>query len=187
MPTQLSILICTIPARQKQFRDLVEHINKQTTGLPVAIHTLNTAAQKPTIGEKRNQLMSRATGRYVVFVDDDDWVSDDYVSSILEATEGAPDCIGFDILCTKGGKHWGLASVGFPHQEWAEYPDNELYAGKYKFIRPSYHKTPALRSIAQKCPFPHINFGEDAVYSRQLVELVKSGVQINKTLYYYRK
>jgi len=38
-----------------------------------------------TIGAKRNQLLHRAKGDYVAFVDDDDLVSSDYVNKVLSA------------------------------------------------------------------------------------------------------
>ena len=41
--------------------------------------------KKRTLGAKRNEMIGLAKGEYVVFIDDDDLVSEDYVESILEA------------------------------------------------------------------------------------------------------
>ena len=39
---------------------------------------------RSTIGEKRNWLLEQAKGEYVVFVDDDDLVTNNYVQSIMK-------------------------------------------------------------------------------------------------------
>ena len=40
-----------------------------------------------TIGEKRNRLLSLATNDYTVFIDDDDWIHEDYVGLVHRAIQ----------------------------------------------------------------------------------------------------
>ena len=40
--------------------------------------------KKRTIGQKRNALLDLAQGNHLVFLDDDDRISDDYILSIME-------------------------------------------------------------------------------------------------------
>ena len=42
-------------------------------------------------------------GEYVVMVDDDDEVSDDYVEQLLKASMSNADCICFKVSCSVNG------------------------------------------------------------------------------------
>jgi glycosyltransferase involved in cell wall biosynthesis len=46
-----------------------------------------------TTGAKRNNLLNKAQGKYICFIDDDDHISNDYLRLILEAIESDADCI----------------------------------------------------------------------------------------------
>ena len=46
-----------------------------------------------TLGVRRNRLLRRATGDYLVFLDETDRVSGDYVNRVLAATAGDPDVV----------------------------------------------------------------------------------------------
>ena len=78
---KLSILICGITNRD--FSPLLTHLEKQTQDKPVEILSL-VDNKKMKIGRKRNLLVEMSKGEYISFIDDDDWVTDDYVDSILE-------------------------------------------------------------------------------------------------------
>jgi glycosyltransferase involved in cell wall biosynthesis len=51
-------------------------------------HLILMDNKRRTVGEKRDALLRAAKGNYVAFVDDDDFISPDYVSLILEKTIG---------------------------------------------------------------------------------------------------
>src|SRR5665213_3420706 len=94
---KLSILICSLQKRLNQLALLAEHLQKQAEGKPVEILWLGDN-KTMSVGEKRNKLLAMAKGDYVCFVDDDDWVADDYIESILKGAEQKPDCICFDAV-----------------------------------------------------------------------------------------
>lgn len=129
------------------------------------------------LGTKRNNLIDISKGDYLVFVDDDDRVADDYISSILEATETDPDVITF------------IASVSIN----GETPKPCHYSSMYDsdFNKPdSYHRLPnhimcVRRELAEAVRFKPILYGEDSDYSKRLKPLLNTEFHIGKTLYFY--
>src|SRR5215467_9960671 len=95
----LSILIPTLESRRASFLRLYQRLDRQIVHnnlrSVVEILVFEDGGQH-SIGKKRNALLQRAAGRFVVFVDDDDDVSDDYVRLIAGALSKRPDvdCIG---------------------------------------------------------------------------------------------
>jgi glycosyltransferase involved in cell wall biosynthesis len=174
---KLSILICTIPERINKFNTLLEKLNLQSSNLETEILFDNSPKGTITIGGKRNNLLNKAKGEYVVFIDDDDDVSNEYISELINAIEKNPDCIGFQIACDIDGKKYSAASS--MKYDWKEDVDG------YKYVRSIYHKTPVKREISLKCMFPDKSFGEDYEYSIRLKQHLKSEIFINKVLYYY--
>lgn len=174
---KLSILICTIPERINKFNTLFKKLNLQSFNLSVEVLYDDSPRKTKTIGGKRNDLIGRSVGEYIVFIDDDDDVSDDYTYMILDAIEKKPDCIGFQIECDiEGKKCLAASSIRY---DWKENVEG------YKYVRSIYHKTPVKREISLKCMFPDKSFGEDYEYSMRLKQYLKSEIFIPKVLYYY--
>lgn len=179
---KLSILICTIEGREDKFETLLTSIKKQMLLDYVGkVELLKKIDNKEiSVGEKRQYLLNRAEGDYIVYIDDDDAVADDYISSILKAIEQNPDCIGFKIECNmEGTKHKAIASNIY--DDWCENIDG------FKYCRTIYHKTPVKREIALQIGFKDMRFGEDYDYSKRLKQskLLKTEVFIDKYLYFY--
>jgi hypothetical protein len=85
MGLKLSILMLQLTQRDSS--QLVSTIKQQIASMPdgqVEFLTEQDSGEL-TSGEKRNRLIKRSSGERIVFVDDDDMVSDDYVSSIVDA------------------------------------------------------------------------------------------------------
>lgn len=181
MNYKLSILICTIPERYWQFKKLVNHLKGLIKMANASESVEIVYNDKPkgtlTIGGKRNILLNESLGEYVCFIDDDDQVSNDYITEILKAIELNPDCIGFKIHCNMQGKYESAASS--IKYDWKENIDG------YKYVRSIYHKTPVKREIALKAMFPDKSFGEDYEYSMRLKPMLKKEVFIEKELYIY--
>lgn len=179
----LSILLPTIVTRATEFARLEAHLKAQAEGKPVEI--LSACDNKEiSIGKKRQQLLERATGDYVVYIDDDDWVSDTYVDDILAALTSipspGPDCVGFLIRCTQNGKNPVMAKASIKYKAWGENEDG------FAHTRSPYQKTPVRRGIALKVGFPDLRYAEDKVYSAGLVRNVATEVFIDKVLYHYQ-
>lgn len=176
---QLSILLATVENRKELFAKLHAHITSLARGLPVEI-LFACDAKQISIGKKRQNLLEQASGDYVVYVDDDDWVSGRYVDAILNAIANKPDCVGFEIKCTINGATPVPAIASMRYPQWCENRDG------YRFCRSIYHKTPVLREIALKVGFPDMRYAEDRAYSDGVMRLVKSEVFIPEQLYHYR-
>lgn len=173
---KLSILILTIPDRQQLLSGLIDRVRPQIEGKPVQV-LINRNPTK-TIGEKRNALLRRAEGDYVVFIDDDDMVARDYVDKILVAIETEPDCVGISGIITPRGKRQRPWHISRHYRDWFE--KNEVY------YRTPNHISPVKRSIALQAMFPEINHGEDKIYSERIYPLLKSEVKIEGLMYTYR-
>ncbi len=181
----LSILICTIDSRKEQFDKLFDFVNKQrlvndTVARFVEI-LFECDNKEMSIGAKRQKLLERATGEFVVFIDDDDFVSERYVSSILKATRSKPDCIGFLIECDMQGKI-ETAITSNRYDKWTEGQDG------FTHNRTIYHKSPIRRTIALQIGFKNIRYSEDSDFSKRLKDsgLLVHEEFVNDVMYYYR-
>jgi glycosyltransferase involved in cell wall biosynthesis len=156
---------------------MIRSIGKSEDDMNVEIVTLADDGKIPT-GEKRNMLLDMAKGKYVVFVDDDDVVSPDYLPQIVKALLLNPDAIGFKGYITTNGTRkmeWRI-SVKYKYEQ-----RNGIY---YRYNN---HLSPIRREIAQKIRYKPIYHGEDADYAKRLHEakLVKHEIFIDKFLYHY--
>lgn len=176
----LSVLIATLPERAHHLANMMALLTPQfRDGVEIIVD--NSPRNVPT-GTKRNDLIRRATGDYVCFVDDDDFVTSDYVSSILEAAQTGPDCITFEGWMTTNGLHrvdW-IIKLGEKYEARQD-PD-----GVTRYYRFPNHLVPIKRSIASKVQFPAIWQGEDYQWACKIQPLLKTSVHIPRQLYHYK-
>jgi glycosyltransferase involved in cell wall biosynthesis len=180
----LSILIPTLESRSSLCDRLRCHLERQVkqnnAEKMVEILTLCDDGSA-TVGSKRNQLMAMARGRFVVYVDDDDSVSDDYVGQITRAIKANPDadCIGFAAEITFRGKHPRSMVHSTRYKDWRHCD------GKY--VRPPCHITPIRRSIAARYAFADIDYAEDMDWTLRMSrdEAIRREFTLDSTLYFY--
>jgi Glycosyl transferase family 2 len=181
--TILSILICTVPPRKEMLDSLLNDLQRQISLLPKEygkkIEIIWNSDIEMVRGNKRNKLLDIATGKFVVFIDDDDHVSEDYVHSILEAIAMDPtvDCIGMDGWMTTNGQDYREWSISKTYGSWYE-KDSVYY-------RTPNHISPIRRELADLHGFPDIDFAEDYKYSMDVLPYLKRETKINKKLYHY--
>jgi hypothetical protein len=174
---KLSILICHLISRAELLQRILTELRSQAINLPVEILFKGDEGEL-SIGAKRNMLLQQAKGAYIAFVDDDDMVSSDYISSILKAIETEPDCVGIEgVLNSNFGDSIFRHSIQF--QGW--------YTGEDGFYRTPNHLNPVKRSIAQCIGFPNLMNGEDVHYSNALRRALKTEVYIDHPIYFYKK
>jgi glycosyltransferase involved in cell wall biosynthesis len=171
---KLSILICSLAARAGVLSRLTGVLKPQL-GPDVEVLVNIDDGTKP-IGRKRNELIARAKGEYVAFIDDDDLVSDDYVERIRAATQDSPDCVGIEGVITFNGTNPRRFIHSIQHT-WRQ------EGGVY--YRSPNHLNPIKRSLVVQCPFPEVNHGEDKAFSDVIRPLLKTEQYIDKTLYFY--
>ena len=181
---KFSVLIATLDDRKKQFDMLHTHLMNQIgfnyLQKDVEILVFSDSREYP-IGLKRNELINEANGLFTAFVDDDDWVSDDYITSIVGTINSNPDldCIGIK------GK---LVSEAVGNKEFIH---SLKYDGYYEdvnyYYRPPNHLNPVRKSLVQNYLFPISNYGEDFDWAMKLCKnkVFSNEVFIDKILYYY--
>lgn len=173
---KLSILICSIDERKQLLSLLLNELNRQKTDNVEIL--VNIDNKKKSIGKKRNELLLQAKGKYISFIDDDDKVSEDYISSILKAIELNPDCVGMEGLITFASKNITRRFIhSIRYSSW--FTKDNIY------FRCPNHLSPIRRELSLKGMFPEKNFGEDKEYSLKLFPLLKSEVYIPYPIYYY--
>ena len=147
------------------------------------------------IWEKRNALMAIARGTHITWLDDDDDVSDDYVSRLTETIYENPnaDVISFDQMCYLNGTEAKVfAKMGNPHEDVLRDPTNP---SRYlDTLRPPYHwccwKTSLALSESFRASFSHGDRGqstEDIDWLRRLYPRVQESVYLQgEYLHIYR-
>jgi hypothetical protein len=133
-----------------------------------------------SVGKKRNQLLRQAQGRLIAFVDDDDDISDQYITKIESVIKSYDvDSIGINGIITTEGRN---AKKFYISREY-EWEDK-----KGIYLRFPNHITPIRREIAVQFKFPDINCGEDYDWSMKIKKsgLLRSEVKISDPLYFYK-
>jgi glycosyltransferase involved in cell wall biosynthesis len=170
---KFSILILSIPSRFDSLKSAITHLQKQAdaTGQGKSVEILALLDNRSkSISEKRNDLLRMARGKYIAFLDDDDAVSKDYMSKILEAIDTYDvDCISFNQWCSLDGQSMDVEfGIGNPHgQLWR----NDLgMLGDIK--RPPYHMCLWRREIAQSESFNPV-YGENGQSTEDIDWLIR--------------
>ena len=179
----LSILIPTLTSRQKQHADLIQWIENQIAASSAPVEVLSFQDDGTlSIGSKRNHLLEQAQGKFTVFIDDDDWISADYIELICGAIQRSPelDCVGFQGEITFSGSHPHPVVYSLQHRHFRK------KEGVYQ--RPLMHINPIRREIARAHKFENINYSEDIDWAMRLQrdDLLRNEVFIENPLYFYR-
>ena len=175
---KLSILTPAVPSRIAQVEKLSLFLADQIRDLPVE-HLVLLDNKRRTVGEKRDALLRAARGQYVAYVDDDDWVTPDYVASILHAIHDQPDVITFQqeawvddqrsiIQFKLGSENEGFKAGGITR-------------------RNAWHICAWRRTLAIQSRFPASNYGEDWAFAAPLCALPGlKEVHLPRILHIYR-
>jgi len=168
------------PNRIASYNLLINELNKQIQNCNakeiVEIIT-ETDNGETSVGKKRNNLLDKANGEYVCFIDDDDMVTDIYVSDTLKALQNKPDVVEL---------------VGFlPHHN-LPFIHNLNCGGHFRKdgiqYRTPNHLNTVKTEIAKKIRYKEISHGEDQDYSHRLWDsgLLKTEGLVGKRMYIYQ-
>jgi glycosyltransferase involved in cell wall biosynthesis len=164
-----------MPIRSNKLADLRQVLDRQLTP---EVEVVTDISMNYNIGTKRNKLLSLASGKYVVFIDDDDLISSDYIEKILEACKSDCDCIGISGVITTNGRNEMQWHISKDYMGWFE--------RKNVYYRTPNHISPVKRELALLAGFPEISFAEDHEYSMRLLPMLKTEFKIPGILYYYK-
>lgn len=179
----LSVLIPTLDNRRFYFNAIKKALTDQIKELkdPSEVEVLSYPDNRQkTTGYKRNVLLKRAKGKFVVFIDDDDKISNKYVHLLLGVIKNNPDidAIGIRGEYTEDGKKPQPFETSLKHN-W------EFTNGWY--YRTINHISPIKREHALQVKFPDKTIGEDYEYTMALKEtgLLQKEFLIRKPIYFY--
>jgi glycosyltransferase involved in cell wall biosynthesis len=176
-----TIGILHLPAKRAEFyKNLINELNSQISRSNASdkIEILTESDNGETsVGKKRNNVLDKAKGEYVCFIDDDDMITDIYISETLRALESKPDVVEL---------------VGFLPKYNLPFIHNLNCGGHFKkdgtqFRTPN-HLNTIKTEIARQVRYPEISHGEDQDYSHRLWDsgLMKTESLIGKRMYIYQ-
>jgi glycosyltransferase involved in cell wall biosynthesis len=175
MSKKLSILTVTLESRSAIFQSLVRILESQYTKEVELLANIDKGEK--SIGQKRNELLQAAKGEYVAFLDDDDQVSPYYITSILQALESKPDCVGLEGIITLRNQLPKKFIHSIKYQDWFE-KDNIYY-------RCPNHLNPIKKSIALDVGFLNVSYQEDKDFSFRLKGKLHTENYIDFPIYFY--
>lgn len=181
----LSVLICSTHTRYETFgRAIQDQIWAQYAALAPGFQDsieiiMVTDNKKMMLGQKRNVMVDMAQGKYVVFVDDDDRLEPDYLTSLLIAIHyhSDADVITFLVSVSLNGGTPKLCRYSKDFRR-----DHNTRTG---YERLPNHICAVKRELAQQVSFPNVAYGEDSAYSKLLLPLLKTEHHIPRVLYHY--
>ena len=173
---KLSILVCTVPSRVHTFLPRIIDLLMLQNTQDVEILYLGDN-KTMTVGAKRNALLSISKGDYVVFVDDDDYISDDYVEKILEAIKEGSDCITFGVMCSINDGDFKPVKYSLSY--------NKDFNTPTEYHRLPNHIMCVKRELVDWVRFSDKSYGEDIDYAKRLKKYLLTETRIPDILYYY--
>lgn len=181
MTIKLSILVLTVPSRLRAFfpKLMMELQNQTQKYNDIEIIALYDN-KKRSVGKKRDDILKLAQGEYLVFIDDDDRIADDYIDQIMTALYENPstDCVVFDCICRVNKGDGKLCKYGIEF-EYGDILDGKEWRGK-----PA-HTMVYKSTIAQKHHFSDMIYSEDYDWVGRAYHDIKEQTRIDKVLYHY--
>jgi hypothetical protein len=168
---RLSILICDNGNSDEIIKNLNEDIKKNNLN---DVQILVDKSYSESDGTRKNKLLLMATGKFIVFVNEKDIISEEFTSTICKNIELADrvDCIVFNAKYVKNFKE-NKMNISIDNSKW--------YVEKNIIYRQPTYYTPIKREIALKVGFS--NTGEDFIYSNYVYPHLKRQLQIKNYLY----
>ena len=165
---RLSICIATMDRRESLLSRMLWGLQSQP-GLGGAFEIL-VYGGIVRVGEKLDSMFAEARGSHVVFFGDDDYVTADYMSTVLPLLD--VDFVGHRLIQTVDGRY----AASFAHD--ARY---KSWRGPIRGVTPI---MPIRRELALQVPFPD-GYEGDKDWSLQVGELVETSTFVDKVLYFY--
>jgi len=181
-PSLLTVLIATMPQRKESFELLKKEVERQSKFVEsdlsgkIVIQSDDTVGI--TIGEKRNKMLRRVLTPYLVWIDDDDWISGKFFQQIIETLKLNP---GVDAACFNE-----YTVVGHNEPKVAVRSKDFPYADHGAFYTRTIDPKNVIKTeIAQTQKFPDLQRGEDVEWSKLITPLIKTEARVRGAWYYY--
>ncbi len=182
----LTIAIPTVVTRKAAYDLLRNHIQSQINefGLQKKVELIAECDNKEmSIGAKRQKLIDKAKGKFIVQIDDDDMVPYHFVYNIIKTLDAQPDvdCVGYLEKCVYAHKvRHETSCFSRKFKDWADNIDG------YDHVRTPFFKTPIRTDLCRIVGVSDMRFGEDHDFARRIYPLLKTEAFINEYMYEYR-
>lgn len=181
----ISILIPTMTSRAVLFGQVLAEIKRQAAECPEIRTEILWESDNGelTLGQKRNVLMDRCSGKYHCFIDDDDVLAPDYLKTFVPMiTSGIDyDCASFVGAHYHRGAFTKLFHHSIQYPEWTE--------TSTRYLRPITPMNLIKTEIVRQIRYKDIRNTEDAEFSFRLRDshLLTTEFQVNPhhPLYHY--
>lgn len=180
---KLSILVPSVAERRNNFLPkslemLYGQLEKLPAELQKEVEIIYLIDNKTImLGDKRNLMVEMANGKYISFVDCDDRVSDDYISSLLDAINFDTDSIVFLAEVSLNGNPPKICRYSKDYRQ--------DYNTDTEYHRLPNHIPCIKKEVSKKVSFPSLKRAEDAGYAKLLKKYLFTEHKIEKVLYYY--
>lgn len=180
---KLTILTPTLNSRFETLKRLYDELYYQIQSKPVQVLWLGDN-KSMSVGEKRNILKSIAKGEWTCYIDDDDFIADNYIETILKAIDENSDK---KVICFRGKQTTdGVDDAPFRYDvNFGRNFKKEIDGEKWKVMIPDHLCVWKRDTITED--FPLKNLSEDHIWAKQmaLTYTDKDQVLLNETLYEY--
>lgn len=172
----LSILIPSIPERRNQLLQLTNELYRQVLQLQTTHPSLGSVeilvddSIKFTegglsIGGKRELLKQRASGKYLCFLDDDDYPTPNYIETLVRLCNEGQHIVTFRTLI-KNDHYWSIIDMNL------DTLINQEVSPHGTINRTPWHICPVLSEIAKKETFSDLNHNEDWTWMERVLKNV---------------
>lgn len=132
----------------------------------------------PSIGAKRQALLSNAKGDYVAYLDDDEDIAPNYVESLLRLCKQDQDVCTFRAMM-KLETFWGIVDMRL------SYKVNDQATPEHTMRRPPWHTCPVRREYAKLYRFNDKNNAEDFEWFEKVLSHCTTEAHTDKILFQY--
>lgn len=189
---KLSILIPSLSKRQIMLDHLISDIwhNMNKIGWQNNVDyeiRIDLDHGEELIGTKRNYLLGQSKGQYLMFIDDDDMITEHTFPTIKEGIEKGVDCVSLRGLITIDDGKAEVFEHSIKYKEWKTNSDEETKLTGIRYLRNPNHLNCIKSSIAKQFQFPNKNFSEDHDWSKLINSsgLLKTEFYHEKIIYLY--
>lgn len=186
----LSILIPTTPDRHEMFTALFNELHRQLEYMQTFHPSLGRVEILVddsklflegglSIGKKREALVKRAEGKYLCFVDSDDWIAPNYLETLVRLAQSNADVLSFRNI-SKMDNFWMIVDMSLRHE------DNIQASPYYIVYRKPFHICPVRTIFAKLHDFEDINDGEDWKWMEQVLSHCIIEAKTDSVIHEYR-
>lgn len=175
----LSILIPSIPERRDKLTKLLDELYTQVLNLNKTHPSLGSVEILVddsvkfldgglSIGGKRDMLKQRAGGKYLCFLDDDDWPTPNYIETLVRLCQEGKDIVTFRAII-KNDHYWAIIDMSLGTETNQEVSPNGTIP------RTPWHICPVLSEHAKSEAFnPQLIHNDDWDWMERVLKRVKT-------------